>query len=278
MTPETTSANTRVYAILGNPVVQSRSPIMQNAAMRAEKIDAVYVALPCSDDDFAGLMVGLANAGGGGNVTIPHKGLAAATVDMPSKAVRATLACNTFWSRRSRIYGENTDVIGFTKSLHGLIEDIRGARALVLGAGGGARAVIHALLEAGCAGVTVLGRNRARGREIAFVAGRRARRVTYITDEKSLRLEGFDLVINATPLGIRPGDRLPLRLSKIAALTSVFDIVYKPGGTAWVNYARQLGIPAMDGGEMLLQQGAAAFELWFGRPAPLDVMRSALGL
>jgi shikimate dehydrogenase len=268
------TSNTRVFAILGDPVGHSRSPLLHNAAMRARDIDAVYVALRCTEDDFAGTLRSLA----GGNVTIPHKGNAAAVVDKPSARVRATLACNTFWSSNGNTYGENTDVAGFTNSVKQVMADLRGARALVIGAGGGARAVLYGLLEEGCEGVTVLGRSRERAREIAIVAGRRGGRVEYSISDRGLRNEGFDLVINATPLGLRARDRFPLRFNKIAAVRAVFDIAYRAEGeTEWVTYARSLGIPAADGREMLVQQAAAAFELWFDQVAPIDAMRRAFG-
>ncbi len=268
-------AETRVFAILGDPVRHSRSPLIQNAALQACGIDAVYVALACGAPEFGGLLTGLAHAGGGGNVTMPHKSLAVRLLDKPSARVRATRACNTFWSRRGRIYGDNTDVAGFSAAIRGVLPDVRGTRALLLGAGGGARAVLYALLQDGAAGVTVLARNPKRADEIKNTAGRRARRVTFISDERLLAGEGFDVVVNATPLGLRTADRLPLRLARVDALTAVFDIVYRPGGTRWVNYARALGIPAADGAEMLIRQAAAAFELWFERSAPLVAMLAA---
>lgn len=270
------SGNTRLFAILGNPVAHTSSPVIQNAAMAARGIDAVYAALRCDADMLGGLLSGIARAGGGGNVTVPHKGLAAGILDRASARVRATHACNTYWSQRGRIYGDNTDVVGFSTAIKEVVADVRGTRALLLGAGGAARAVLYALLEDGCAGVTVLARSRKHAPEIMAVAGRRAARVAYITNEGLLHTEGFDLVINATPLGLRPADRRPLRFSRIGALTAVFDVVYNAGGTRWVNYARSLGIPARDGAEMLVQQAAASFELWFDISAPIDVMRKAL--
>lgn len=275
MTPTLTAA-TRLFGILGNPVAHSRSPVIHNAAIAALGLDATYVALQCKTRDFPGLFRGLALAGGGGNVTIPHKGAAAEAVDRASPRVKATRACNTFWSKRGKLYGENTDVIGFNSAIRQVVDDVRGTRVLVIGAGGGARAVIYGLLEEGAAGITVLGRSRKRAREIAEVAGRRKNRVAYITTERLLKDEGFDLIVNATPLGLRATDRFPIRFGRVAALTAVLDIVYQPGGTAWVNHARELGIPAADGSEMLLGQAAAAFELWFNTAAPLDVMRTAL--
>jgi shikimate dehydrogenase len=121
----------------------------------------------------------------------------------------------------------------------------------------------------------VLGRKPAREREITAAAGRRAKRVAYITREALLHQEGFDLVVNATPLGLRDDDRTPFRFSALAGLTAVFDMAYRAGGTAWVRQALANGIPAVDGSEMLIQQAAAAFELWFDTDAPIAAMRKA---
>lgn len=269
---------TRTFAILANPITHVRSPQIHNAAFKAAKLDAVYVPLQCTADDMPGLLVGIARAGGGGNVTIPHKGLAAETVEKPSARVRATRACNTFWGSRGRVYGDNTDVIGFTKAVEQVVPDLKGAHVLVVGAGGGARAVLYALLEQGCDAVTILARNQKHRREVEFVSGRKARRVSYVTDLKILREEGYDLVVNATPLGIRDEDKLPFQLNVLGGVTAVYDIVYRVGGTAFVRYARSLGIPAEDGYEMLIQQAAAAFELWFETDAPINAMRRAFAM
>lgn len=269
------TSDTRVFAVLGDPVSQSRSPIIQNAAFQSAKVDAVYAALPCNAADCAALILSLSRANGGGNVTIPHKGVAARTVEKPSAAVKATQACNTFWFEKNKVHGENTDVNGFTIAVRELMPDLQGTRALVVGAGGGARAILYALLQEGADSITVLGRSRARRDEIERVAGRRLKRVAFITSDKSLRHEGFDLIINTTPLGHRPNDALPFSLSKVAGVRAVFDIVYKKGGTRWVNFARSLGIPASDGKEMLIQQAAAAFECWFQMQAPIATMRRA---
>ena len=235
----------------------------------------MYTALRCDADDVTGLLRGLAHAGGGGNVTLPHKAVAADAVDKPSASVRATHACNTFWLHRGKVHGENTDVAGFRHAVAEMIPELAGARVLVIGSGGAARSVLHALLEDRVANVTVLGRKAARAREIAEVAGRRAKRVRYLTSDKSLRTDGFDLVVNASSLGLTETDALPLEFSRLGGLTAVFDVVYRPDGTRWVEIARANGIPAADGGEMLIQQAAAAFELWFDVEAPVAVMRRA---
>jgi len=269
------SASTRLFALLGDPVLHSLSPAMHEAAMRRKGIDAAYMALRCTTEDVPGLMLGLAHAGGGGNVTIPHKGTAAQVVDAPSARVRATAACNTFWLQGSRIHGENTDVPALAAALRQVVPDLHGIRVLILGAGGAARAAVYSLLEQRSSGITVLARNAARAGEIEQAAGPNARRVTFTTSLTSIRGEGFDVVVNATPLGLRAIDPLPLHLHRIAAVTAVFDMVYRAGGTRWTNYARSLGVPAAEGSEMLILQAAAAFELWFGVDAPVDTMRRA---
>jgi shikimate dehydrogenase len=249
--------------------------VIHNAAIRAAGIDAVYLALHADTGNVAGLIHGLAHAGGGGNVTVPHKGVAADSVDKASAAVKATHACNTFWLQRGKVYGENTDVVGFREAVADVISDVQGTRALVIGAGGAARSVLHALLEDKASGVTVLGRTPGRAREIAEVAGRRSKRVRYITSTKLLAAEGFDLIVNATSLGLKDADALPLQFSAVGGLTAAFDVVYRPGGTRWIAIARATGIPSADGSEMLIRQAAAAFELWFDVEAPIAAMRRA---
>lgn len=268
------SARTRVFAILGRPVSHSLSPVLYNAAFRAARLDAVYGALSPGPDAVAAVMRTLA----GGNITIPYKGVAAAALDRATNRVTRTLACNNFWTEGKKLVGDNTDVIGFALALRGLLPDAAGARVLLLGAGGGARAALFALLEDGVDEVVILARTRGRRAELERVAGRRVRRIHVVANEKAVREQGFDLVVNATPLGLRPRDPLPIRFEKLAALRAVFDLVYRPGGTAWVNRAQGLGLPAVDGQEMLLQQAAAAFRNWWQLDAPLTRMRAAMAL
>lgn len=266
------TGTTQLFAILGNPVAHTLSPVLQNAAFRAAGVDAVYAALASSEEHVEPVMRSLA----GGNVTIPYKGVAAQALDRATARVQRTLACNTFWTEGRRLLGDNTDVAGFTIALQTLLPDSAGTRVLLLGAGGAARAALYGLLEAGADEVVVIARTRARQNELQHVSGRRARRLRIVRAQNDIRNQGFDVVVNATPLGLRPGDSLPLRFEKLAALRAAFDMVYRPGGTAWVARARALGIPAIDGTEMLVQQAAAAFELWWDRDAPLARMRAAM--
>ncbi len=270
-------AGTRLLALLGDPVEHSLSPRFQNAALRAADLDAVYLALRCDAAILPALLRAVALAGGGGNVTLPHKTAAARALDRPTAAVTRTGACNTFWGQDELVHGDNTDVAGFTAACRTLIGSPAGARALVLGAGGAARAVVSGLLDARADAVHVLNRSPERARLVAAALDPRGRRVTVLEDRARLGREGYDLVVNATTLGLAPDDPHPVDLEGPARVGAVMDLVYRAGGTRWVREARARGIVAADGTEMLLQQGAASFRQWFPRHEPdLDAMRASL--
>ena len=275
MTIPAPPAGTRVFAILGNPVAHSLSPAIQNAALRAAGLDGRYVAIACQPEDVAPVIRTLARAGGGGNVTVPHKRRAAAALDDAAAAVGRTGACNTFWGEGARIRGDNTDVEGARRAICALLEGpARGARVLLAGAGGGARAAVAALIDEDAAEVQVINRTLARARTMAREVG--DARVHVVSDARTLEGQGFDVVLNATSLGLGTHDPLAVDIGRLDRVGAVMDMVYAPSGTPLTDAARTRGIPAMDGGEMLLRQGAAAFELWWGREAPLAAMREAL--
>ena len=270
------TAATRVFSLLGDPVRHSLSPVIQNAAFDDADVDGVYVALRCSEEDVQVLVRSLSLAGGGGNVTLPFKERAAAVVDVPSEAVRRTGACNTFWAEEGEVRGDNTDVEGFRRSLRTFLgHDPDGARVLLLGAGGAARAALVALLDGGVDGVVLLNRTVERARMVARRMGGERTKVAESPDE--LHGEPFDLVVNATRLGLSPDDPLPLDLDRAGRVGAVLDLVYAEAGTRFVDEAARHGIPATDGTEMLLRQGAVAFERWWGSAPSLDAMRSSLG-
>lgn len=266
-------ASTRLLVLLGDPVEHSLSPRMQNAGIRAQGLDGVYVALRTTAAGLPGLMRGIAHAGGGGNVTLPHKEEAARVVESPSEAVLQTGACNTFWMEDGVLRGDNTDVAGVRAAAGALLGGSpAGARILLLGAGGAARGVALGLLMDNPEVVAVRNRTPARGEEM----------VRHLDDPRLVsapsRSSGeprWDLVVNATRLGLRPEDPLPIdpREEEMAA---VLDVVYGPAPTPLVQRARERGIPAADGREMLLQQGMASFRHWWGIPAPEAAMRAAL--
>lgn len=266
---------TRVFAILGNPVAHSLSPVIQNAALRAAGLEGRYVAIACQPEDLAPVMRTLARAGGGGNVTVPHKQRAAALLDEVGEAVRRTGACNTFWGDGGQVHGDNTDVEGARRALRTLVAGpLRGARVLLAGAGGGARAAVAAMIDEEAGEVWVANRTSARAR--AMLREMNARQARVVSDDAALAGQAFDLVLNATSLGLGDHDPLPINLDHLGKVGALMDMVYSPSGTRLTAAAEARGIPATDGGEMLLQQGAAAFELWWRREAPLAAMRAAL--
>lgn len=269
----TITAATRPLALLGNPVAHSLSPVMQNAAMLAAGVDGVYFGLRCESADVPTLIRALALSGGGGNVTIPHKGTAVTAVDNATEAVAATGACNTFWGEDGRVCGDNTDVAGFESAARHLVGGIEGARVCVLGAGGAARAVVHAVLRAeGSCLVLARSPDSLRRLEASF---RDSARLCTGTVPAMARSDSFDLLVNGTPVGL-DGDSLPVDLGLFTHLGAVIDLVYRAGGTPLTAEARRRGIAACDGIAMLVAQGAASFERWWQRPAPLDAMRAAL--
>lgn len=270
-------AGTRLVALLGDPVAHSLSPRFQNAAIRAAGVDAIYLPLRCGADAFAGLLQGIGAAGGAGNVTLPHKARAAALVEAATEAVERTGACNTFWLRDGRLHGDNTDVEGFARAARELIGSPAGARVLVLGAGGAARAVVLALIRERADAVHLLNRTQGRARAVAEALDPRGRRVAVVDAARDVEREGYDLVVNATSLGLGDDDALPLPLDRPARVGAVLDLVYRESETAWVADARRREMPAADGLEMLIQQGAASFRLWFDREPDMAVMRGALG-
>jgi shikimate dehydrogenase len=271
------SPSTRLIALLGGRVQHSLSPRFQNAAFRAAGVDGLYLALRCDEDSLPGLLQGIARAGGGGNVTLPHKEHAARLVERRTPALERTGACNAFWLEDSQIWGDNTDVAGFSAATRGLLAGSpAGARVLLLGAGGAARAALCALVDGGAEQIVLMNRTPARARALAEQFAGHATRLRVAAGTEELRGERFDLAVNATSLGLRVEDPLPLPATGGPAFSAALDLVYAPEETPWVRHLRGRGIPAADGLEMLLQQGAAAFERWWRVPAPLEVMRAAL--
>jgi shikimate dehydrogenase len=275
-------SGSRRVALIGWPVEHSLSPVMHNAAFKALGLDWRYelLAVPPGHLDVA---VASLRAEGyvGANVTVPHKSAVMAYLDEIDHAARSIGAVNTVALEGSRLVGHNTDGSGFLRALHEARLEPSGRRALVLGAGGAARAVVYALAQAGCA-VAIYNRTTTRAVELArqlkgldldatvgWVPGKAALR--------TLDLAQFDVLVNATAAGMWPNSDespWPDGLS-LPAHWSVFDLVYNPLETRLLRQARQAGARTVDGLGMLVWQGALAFELWTGQTPPVDLMRSA---
>lgn len=273
----------RLFALLGWPVEHSLSPAIHGAAFRELGIDASYVRLPVREEELGGVLPAVARAGGG-NVTVPHKESAARLVDRPADDVRRTGACNCFWAEGDEVAGDNTDVGGFRTAVEAWQEArLPGSRILLLGAGGAARAVAAACRDAGAESVEIWNRTTSRARDLVRSTGDATTGSGTALSVLESRWDArgpYDLVVNATSLGLEPDDPLPLDLTDVEA-AAVFDLVYGRDGTAWTRHAGGLGLPARDGLEMLVRQAGLSLRRWLDVEPPIDPMldaaRSAAG-
>ena len=296
--PGSISGRTALVGVLGDPVRHSLSPAMHNAALAELGLDWVYLALPVAAAELPGALRALAALDCRGlNVTIPHKQAVAGLADALSPLASRLGAVNTLVPRpEGGWWGTNTDVEGFREPLQEALADGEGwggRRALVLGCGGSARAVVAGLVELGLAAVQLAGR-RPEALE-AFVADCRPwapalEALPWPEGGEGLAaaLAQADLVVNTTPVGMaagRSGDPdpgaapCPLGPAELEALRPsavVYDLIYTPRPTRLLQAAAARGCPSLDGLEMLVRQGAAALRLWSGQAeVPLAAMRRA---
>lgn len=270
------NASTRLAGIIGWPVEHSLSPAMHNAAFEALGLNWRYAAFPVPPELLGDAVRGLRALGiAGANVTIPHKEAVIPFLDVLSPAAKAIGAVNTICMDGKYLLGDNTDVHGFLAALDQAEVPLHGRRALVLGAGGSARAVVYGLLLRGTQ-VFIQARTPARARRLAddmraIVEGSQVEAVEQAPAE-------VDLVVNCTPVGMWPhhdGENpLPAEV-RLHSGMAVMDLVYRPLETALLWQARLAGARAVSGLEMLVWQGAVAFKHWTGQEAPVEVMRQA---
>jgi shikimate dehydrogenase len=256
--------------VAGWPVAHSRSPAMHNAALAATGLtDWRYLKLPLPPDRFAEAVRALPAAGFRGiNVTIPHKEAALAIAGEATPTAAAVGAANTLtFGPGGAVHADNTDVPGL---LEALPVDPAGTTALVLGAGGAARAAVHALVRAGASDVMVWNRTRERAERLVGDLGGR------VVDTP----EPAAVLVNCTSVGLRESDNpfksLPLQADTWGVGSYVVDMVYRPGGTPLIAEARKGGATVVTGLEILVAQGAASFERWTGKTAPRRAMREAV--
>jgi len=262
---EQVDAATRVYGVAGDPVSHSLSPDMLNTAFRRENVNAVYLALHAkSVDDLISCVQNIPIAGL--SITMPYKEQILKHLDKSDPWTAKVGACNTLVrSQDGNLYGFNTDVNGVVRPLEIRIR-LQGARILVLGAGGAARAAVFGLKERG-ADVSILNRTPAAAQKLARQARAKAINRTMLK-----KLE-FDVIINATPAGME-GNRDPIPLAEQEMKARYFfEMVYAPAETRMTKLARARGMHVIPGSEMFVQQGARQFEIWSGKPAPLLEMQ-----
>lgn len=277
--------------VFGDPVAHSKSPAFHNAALEAAGIRARYAKFHIPPDRVADCLRALPAAGLiGANITVPHKAAALATVDEADPFARACGSVNTVLVEGSRLRGFNTDGPGFKRAVREEFGvDLRDLRVAIIGAGGGAgRAAAVQCAHEPCERLVLANRSLDKARSLAAsltplfrserLAGPSERLAAVELGGTQLRreLDDIDLVVNATPLGMKRSDPLLLDPSWIAPSMLVLDMVYGDGDTRLLEDARAAGARCANGLGMLLHQGALAFEIWFDRDAPLATMRRAL--
>jgi shikimate dehydrogenase len=258
--------------LLGHPVAHSLSPAFHNAALRSAGLPLEYRALDVAPAELADVLRALVARGAAGNVTAPHKRAVFALCDERTEVAERASAVNTWWTRDGALVGDNTDVGGFEAAVAGLLgRRPANQRVALLGAGGAAAAVLVAAERWPNSYVRVHARTA--GRAIAlcepFADHAHAARTL---DEA---LDGATLVVNATPVGMSD-DLMPLAPERIPRKSAAVDLVYRRGETAWVRALRARRRLAVDGLPMLIEQGALAFERWFGEAANREAMWNAV--
>jgi 3-dehydroquinate dehydratase/shikimate dehydrogenase len=254
---------TRVYGVAGDPVSHSLSPIIMNTAMRRENVNAVYLALHAKTlKDLVACVRDIPIHGL--SITMPYKEAILQYLDNTDSHTTKIGACNTIVrAQDGKLYGFNTDTAGVVRPLEQRLA-LEGARVLVLGAGGAARAAVFGLKERGCE-IFILNRSAAPAQKLARQA--KARTIK----RQDLKKLSFDVIVNATPVGMSNTRESPLNENEINA-KYVFDMVYDPQETRFLKAAKARGAQIIPGIEMFVHQAARQFEIWTGKPAPWDDM------
>lgn len=267
--------------VIGDPIVHSLSPALQNAALAAAGLDYAYIAMRTAPADLAAAVAGLRALGFRGfNVTIPHKMAIRACLDEIDADAAVIGAVNTVVNEAGQLKGYNTDVIGCIDALRARGFDPQGKTAALLGAGGAAQAVIWGLIKAGAAHICIGVRNVPKVQPLVHKFQAYAAIDLFDWQEPAFAacLGQTDLLVNTTPLGMAPHiDDMPcIDWTALQPGALVYDIIYTPAKTRFLQEAEQQGHPILNGEAMLVGQGAAAFQLWTGREADRAVMTQAL--
>ena len=274
------SGRTRLLALIGHPVGHSLSPAMHNAAFAADDLDFVYVCLDVDPDGLPAAVLGLrALKFRGFNVTMPHKRAMVPLVDDLDEGARVSGAVNTVVVEGSRMRGYNTDGGGMVMACEEAGIELSGKSVLLLGSGGAAAAIAVAFGETGIGELHIVSRNTEHAARLQVKL--RLTGVERLSIHSSEGLErgvlDADVIVNATPLGMKEGDPLPLPPEYVRKGRAICDVVYRPGQeTPLVRLARERGVPVVAGGRMLLYQGVLAQKLWTGREPNVRAMDSAI--
>ncbi len=279
------TGKTKLLGIIGAPVEHSLSPVMHNAAIAELGVDYVYVPFPVKEVELAEAIRGFEAIGiQGFNITIPHKQSIMNFLTEITSTAKMVGAVNTVWYGESGWQGTNTDVKGFITPLKEISRDWSQTTAIVLGNGGAARAVIVGLEQLGCSAIHIVGRDRQKLLNF-YQSWQNMSKISQLLtvhdwDKLPELLSSADLLVNTTPVGMYPQiDNSPVSQELMQQLKPdaiVYDLIYTPSPTKFLSFATARGLQAIDGLEMLVQQGAAALEIWLQQPVPIETMRNSL--
>lgn len=256
---------TKRACVIGYPVAHSRSPLIHNYWLRQYDIEGEYVRREVKPDEIDNFLQEFPASGFRGcNVTIPHKEAAARHAAESTPVVRALGVANTLWLENGKLHADNTDIRGFLAHLDDSCPGWtrKTAHAVILGAGGAARAVVYGLKESGVEKLTIVNRSRERAEQLVREIKIEANIAGY--DKTATLLPSADLLVNTTSLGMKGQPPLEIDLAPMKKFAAVYDLVYAPLETALLRQARERGLKAIDGLGMLLHQAAPGFEKWFG--------------
>lgn len=278
------TGKTKLLGVIGDPIEHSLSPVMHNAALAYMGLDYVYLPLPVKTADLGVAIAGFTAIGlVGFNVTIPHKQAIISLLSDVSSLAKEVGAVNTVWRTATGWSGTNTDVEGFIAPLQILNRDWSQITPIILGNGGAARAVVVGCAQLGCPKIHVVGRNMQKLSQFQQSWADTSLSVTiniHPWEELIELLPDSDLVVNTTPIGMSPHiEQSPLDTAAMQLLRPgaiAYDLIYTPNPTQFLKQANERGAVAIDGLEMLVQQGAAAFKIWLGETPPVDIMRQSL--
>jgi shikimate dehydrogenase len=276
----TISGKTRVCGVIGDPIEHSLSPIMHNAAFEAVGLDYVFLAFKVKPACVADAVDGMRALNiRGMNVTMPHKKTVMANLDRIDLSAQIINSVNTILNKENLLFGFNTDGAGAVKALKENGVELKGRKVLLLGAGGAARAIAYAVSKEADE-LAILNRTLKPAQEIARLLEKSAnKKIVYGTlsaADIELNLQDSDILINATSVGMKPKpDDSPVPTKLLRRNLAVMDIVYNPLETKLAREAKAAGGKVVSGVEMLIYQGAASFEIWTGKSAPVEVMRKA---
>jgi len=276
--------------VIGDPIEHSLSPKIQNAALQHYQIDMQYGRFQISSDELGEALNLIRELNFvGANITVPHKIAAVASIDQLDHETKRIGAVNVVKNGKGKLLGFNTDGGGFSRAIREQFSvDLRDLRVLLLGAGGGGRAIAVQCAKENCERLVIANRTFEKAKKLAddlrdFFAGPRvlgpvARLQAIDWEENAFRFQiaNIDLIVNVTPIGLNRSDASPIPSRLLAPHLMVFDTNYSEQRTPFVSAALEAGARAANGLSMLVHQGALAFELWFDREAPTEVMRAAL--